>query len=633
MIGPSTVWTLSIINGVAYGSLLFLLAAGFSMIFGVLKVINLAHGSLYLAAAYLTYSLVEAGTGMVVAVAGGAIVAALVAALSERFLLYRLQGQYLAQVLVTLGLLHIFADVFHGVWGGTPRVVQVPDIWDWSVPMGVMSYPAYRLFLIGCGLTVALALWWLLERTRLGSIVRAAVDDEEMAQTSGVVVPRLRWIVFGLGGLLAGLAGGLGAPFLGARSGLDLEVFLLALVVVVVGGIGSLGGAYLAAMLVGVIDSVGKILFPEASMFMLFLPLLLILLFRPSGLSGRVLTHVVPVSRDTRGSKEPEGFARRLQPWVERARTVPAWKVGLALLAILALFPAMSSPYGVGILTLILIWAIVGLGFNVLLGYAGMPSFGHAAFFGGGAYAVALLAKHWQGPSWLLLVAAVACMTVMAAIFGVLALRTRLVYFLLATVALGQLAWGVMFKWRSLSGGDDGMRLGAKLSMPGVPAESSSAFYYAVAAVFFLVCVVFYRLHKSHFKRVLQGLQGNDRRLSALGYDTWVYQFAAFVLSGTITGLAGALFAFHAGFVSPQLLGIVISAKIMLITILGGAGTFVGPLLGALVLVGAEEFVTRWTSHWEAFQGILFISVAILAPRGLAGAFNRLFPARSDEQT
>jgi len=622
------VWTISIVNGIAYGSLLFLLAAGFSMIFGVLKVINLAHGSLYLGAAYVAFSLVEAGTGMVVAISVAIALTALVAALSERFLLYRLQGQYLAQVLVTIGLLHIFADVFHLVWGGTPRVMQTPELWDWSVPMGVMSYPAYRLFLIGCGLAVALALWYLLERTRLGSMVRAAVDDEEMAQTSGVVVPKLRWIVFGLGGLLAGLAGGLGAPFLGARPGLDLEVFLLALVVVVVGGIGSLWGAYLAAMLVGVIDSVGKILLPEASMFMLFLPLLLILLFRPSGLSGRVLTQIVTLSRDSSGSTEPAGLVARLRPWVARIRETPSWVVALGLLLLLILLPVIASSYSLGIITLILIWGIVGLGFNVLLGYAGMPSFGHAAFFGGGAYAVALLSNQWQGSAWLLLLMATLCMAIMAVAFALIALRTRLVYFLLATVALGQLAWGVVFKWRSFSGGDDGLRFGGKLTLGSLNAGGDrSSFYYAVALIFLVICVGFYRLHRSRFKLVLEGLQGNEQRLAALGYDTWIYRFGAFVLSGTVAGLAGGLFAFHAGFVSPQLLGIVVSAKIMLITILGGAGTFIGPLLGALVLIGAEELVTRWTPYWESVQGVLFIVVAVLAPRGLAGAFNRYFPS------
>jgi branched-chain amino acid transport system permease protein len=612
--------TISIVNGIAYGCLLFLLAAGFSMIFGVLKVVNLAHGSFFLFGAHTALSIYGAGGGLALAVAGGAAVGAAFGWFCERGLLNQLQGDYLGQVLVTMGLLFILGDVAQIIWGGTPRMLTPPGWLASSIPLGASTYPVYRLALIVVGVAVALGLWWLVDKTTFGARARAAVDDEETALAVGISVPRLRLAVFTLGGLLAGLSGALGAGFIGARPGIDIEVFLLALVIVVIGGVGSLGGAFLAAILVGITDSVSKMLWPEASYFVLFAPMAAFLILRPTGLFGRPIT-VRPPVRSDRGKllrapavaligKVIVGLCRRLPN--------PGW-VALGLAAIVVL-PLIVTPYEVSIATLCFIWAIFAVGLNAVLGYVGMPSLGHAAFFGTGAYAVALLSRHLQVDGWVMLVLAIAVSAVMAMIIGLMVLRTRQVQLLLATVATSQLVWGMTIKWRSLTGGDDGMANRQKIFVPVIDSLSATnRLYVVVATVFVIVCIIAVLLDRSRFRRLLNGIRDNEERMSTLGYETSLYRFGAFVISGAISGTGGALFAYYASFVSPDLLSIAASGQVLLMVIVGGAGTLPGPIIGAFAIILLKEFLSAWTDRWQAVEGLLFIVVALLSRQGLMG--------------
>ncbi len=611
-------WTITIVNGIAYGSLLFLLSVGFSMIFGVLKVINLAHGSLYLVGGYVTLSAYVAGTGFLPALAAGAAAGALLGWLAERYLLYPLQGQYLRQVLVTMGIVLILSDALRALWGGTPVQITLPEILDGTVSLGAFSYPIYRLGLIGVGILAALALWWTIDRTRFGAVVRAAVEDEETAQTVGISVPWLRIAVFATGGLLAGLAGGLGMPFIGARPGLDLEIFLLALVIVVVGGIGSLAGAYLAAMLIGVTDSLGKILFPEVSLFILFLPMVLVLVLRPIGLFGKPLPMVEAASPPGRAARFFRRLGSAMVPAAMQVARLPRAAILTVLIALAVAWPWLASEYVTKLVVLALIWSLFATGLNVILGFAGMPSLGHAAFFGTGAYAVAILARDAGLQGFVLLFAAVAVSAAVTAILGFVALRTRLVYFLLATIALGQVLWGIVFKWRSFTGGDDGLSHSASLTL-GTGFGRAVDLYYAITLVLIVVLAGMILIYHSRFRIVLNGLRENEARLVALGYNTWLYRYGAFLLSGALSGLAGALFAFHNGFVSTELLGLNTSAAVLFMVILGGAGTFWGPVVGAFILVFLEEGLSALSSYWQAVQGVLFILIALSARLGLAG--------------
>jgi branched-chain amino acid transport system permease protein len=280
-------WAIRILTGVTYGGLLFILASGFTLGLGIMKIINIAHGAIYLLTAYVAWTVFQ-DTGsflltiIVCCVVGGVLALALYAGL-----LQRLHDQPLRQILVTMGATLIIAEFGVIWWGGYPRTLPAPGALAGAMSVGVVSFPTYRLFLLVAAIVVAILLSLLFERTRVGALVRASVDDEEMARGMGVNVGRLYLFVFAITGVLGGLAGGLGAPFLGAFQGAQFEVLLLALLVSVVGGLGSIKGAFVAALLIGVIDSVGKSIFPDLAYFTLFTPLILVLAIRPTGLFGK----------------------------------------------------------------------------------------------------------------------------------------------------------------------------------------------------------------------------------------------------------------------------------------------------------------------------------------------------------
>lgn len=281
-----TFWAIQTLNGVSFGMLLFLLAAGLSLIFGLMKILNLAHGSYYALGTYVALSVVGwTGSFLLAAVTGIATVVVL-GILMERVFLRRLPREELPQALLTFGFLLIVGDVSLWIWGGTPQTLPKPEMFAHSVRLGPLIFPSYRLFVIAVGAVVGLALWFLQERTRLGAMLRAAIDDADIARATGINVSLLSTGVFAFGAALAALGGIIGGPLLGVYPGADFEILLLAFVVVIIGGLGSLKGAFFGGLLVGLLDNFGKALFPQAAMFTIFAPMAIILAVRPSGLFG-----------------------------------------------------------------------------------------------------------------------------------------------------------------------------------------------------------------------------------------------------------------------------------------------------------------------------------------------------------
>jgi branched-chain amino acid transport system permease protein len=285
-----TFWVLLTVNSVTFGGLLFLLSAGFSLIFGLMRIPNLTHGSMFMAGAYVGATLLGGQLGFTLNFWLAAIVAALavaaVSAVMERFLLRRLAGQQLAQVLVTLGVSFMVADLCLMIWGGDPISVANPAGLGGFVRIGAAAFPLYRMAVIAIAVVFALALWLMLERTRLGAMIRAGVDDPQMARVVGIRVSRLFTIVFALGAGLAAFAGLIGGPILSVYPGLDQDMLPLALVVVILGGTGSLLGSFVGSIIIGFIYNFGQALLPELAYFVLFLPMVLVLLLRPQGLFG-----------------------------------------------------------------------------------------------------------------------------------------------------------------------------------------------------------------------------------------------------------------------------------------------------------------------------------------------------------
>ena len=279
------------VNSITFGGLLFLLSAGFSLIFGLMRIPNLTHGSLFMIGAYVGATLVIGLVGYKmnfwVAALLATLAVAFVGALTERLLLRRLPGNEMAQVLVTLGLSFMAADFCLMVWGGDPLSVPTPDGLGGFARLGVMVFPLYRLAIIVIAVVIAVALWLLLDRTRIGAMIRAGVDDPDMARVVGIRVSQLFTLVFALGAGLAGFAGIIGGPILSVYPGIDQDMLPLALVVVILGGTGSLLGSFVGSIVVGFIYNFGQALLPELAYFVLFLPMLLVLILRPQGLFGR----------------------------------------------------------------------------------------------------------------------------------------------------------------------------------------------------------------------------------------------------------------------------------------------------------------------------------------------------------
>ncbi|SDR63136.1 amino acid/amide ABC transporter membrane protein 1, HAAT family [Rhizobiales bacterium GAS113] len=282
-----TFWLIQILNGLSYGMVLFLLSSGLSVIFGLMRFINLAHGSFYLLGGYIGLTLIDATGSFLLALLAAPLAVGLLSIALQRFLLQRVQKNELAQVLLTFGVLLIVSDLALWIWGGLPQTLPRPAFLEGAIRLGPMMFPSYRLALIGAGIVVAILIWLFLERTRLGAIVRAGVDDEEMVRGIGIDIPKIFTGVFMVGAMLSALAGMLGGAMLGIYPGADFNAMLLAFAVVVIGGLGSLLGAFIGSLFIGLIDTFGKALAPDYAMFTVFVPMVIMLAIRPTGLFGR----------------------------------------------------------------------------------------------------------------------------------------------------------------------------------------------------------------------------------------------------------------------------------------------------------------------------------------------------------
>ncbi len=293
---------------------------------------------------------------------------------------------------------------------------------------------------------------------------------------------------------------------------------------------------------------------------------------------------------------------------------------GAAALAVLIALPAVLSSYQLSLVTKMLIFGIFAMSLYLLLGYAGLPSLGHAAYFGVAAYTVGLLALRVANNFWLDFPAGLLMAAGVSALFGLFALRTRGSYFLMITLALGQVLWGIAFGWRSLTGGDDGL---PSVPRPNVPVPwaltDGIPFYYFVLIFFGLAVGALALIVSSPFGKALVGIRESERRMEVLGYDVWRHKYVAFILAGLFAGLAGNLFVYFNGFVSPSYLNILFSASALLMVILGGSGTLLGPAIGAAVIVGLENFISGYMERWVLVLGVIYVLVTLFAPSGLVG--------------
>ncbi|MBI4322125.1 MAG: branched-chain amino acid ABC transporter permease [Chloroflexi bacterium] len=302
--------------------------------------------------------------------------------------------------------------------------------------------------------------------------------------------------------------------------------------------------------------------------------------------------------------------------------TIALFLVGIAAMLVL---PVLLSSYYVGLLILVLIYAIFAMSLDILQGYGGLPSLGHAAFFGVASYTSGYLALKILDNFWLEFVAGLGLSMAVAAVFGLLALRTRGVYFLMITLALSQVLWGIAFKWTSVTRGDDGLSGIPRpdLVLIRLDLTDTSVFYYFTLVFFLIATVAMFLLVRSPFGLALQGIRDSETRMRALGYNVWLYQYVAFLAAGFFAAIAGSLFVYYNGYVGPGYLNVVNSAKVMLMVIMGGAGSLVGPIIGAASIVLMENIISGYTERWLLILGFIYVLVIVFAPQGVYNPIKR----------
>jgi branched-chain amino acid transport system permease protein len=615
-----------LLNGLAGASALFLVAAGLTLIFGVTRVVNFAHGSLYMLGAYVAYTLVEALGRGPLGFWGGVLVAALVVAalgaLIETLILKRIYAApELLQLTATFGVGLIVRDAALAIWGAEDLLGPRAPGFSGAIDVLGRAVPSYELLLLGIGPLVLLLLWLLLSRTRFGVLVRAATENRVLAAALGVDERRLFTIVFALGAFLAGLAGALQLPREPANLGMDLAIIAEAFVVTVVGGLGSIPGAFVAALLIGLVKALCiwlgtqevagfAIDFPRLTLVAEFVVMAIVLAARPYGLLG------------TRPSLPPT-----TQIAEQRALVVPPGRnaalVALAALLAAALLPLAGDEYTLILATDVLVVALFAASLQFMMGGGGMASFGHAAYFGLGAYAAAIAVKHGWPMLAALGIAPVAALAG-ALVFGWFCVRLSGVYLAMLTLAFAQIVWSIAFQWDSVTGGSNGL-LGVWPA--GWLADKRAYFAFALAGVAAALAALAW-IAQAPFGYALRAARDSPLRAEALGIDVRAMQWAAFALAGTFAGLAGGLYAFSKGSISPETLSIPRSIDALVMVLLGGLNALAGPVLGAAAFTWMQDSLTRATEYSRAVLGGAILVLVLVFPMGIGGALQRLRPWR-----
>jgi branched-chain amino acid transport system permease protein len=594
-----------LLSGLANAMFLFLIASGLSLIFGVTRIVNFAHGSFYMLAAYLTYSLTATLPGGPAAFYLGALLAALLVAgfggLVEVLLLRRVyRAPELYQLLLTFALVLVVADAVRYLWGADNKTGPVAPGLAGSVPIMGQLFPSYDLAMIAFGPLVALALWLLFHRTRWGVLIRAATQDREMVAALGVDQSRLFTSVFVLGSFLAGLGGALQVPRLALTTVMDTSIIVEAFVVVVIGGMGSVWGALLASLLIGVLSAYGVLLLPKSAIVLIFVVMAVVLVVRPWGLLGRPEIQL-----------RPPGGSVGEEPRLGRPRV---WWLVVALVVLVAL-PLVLPTFWVSIAIEILAFALFAASLRLLMAVGGMVSFGHAAYFGLGAYGAALLLQLAGLPMPVAFLAAPLVAALAAVAFGYFCVRLSSIYFAMLTLAFAQIVYAVVHQWDEVTGGDNGL-----LSVWPSRWLAAPAHYYYWALGFALLGLVLLRLvAASPFGLTLRAARDHARRAEALGVNIRALQWTAFVVAGFVAGLGGAIFAFLKGSVFPVYTESPMSVQPLVMVLLGGVGSPSGPLVGAAVYKLLDTVITRYTDYWQIVLGTILMLLVLAFPRGISG--------------
>lgn len=619
-------FAVQLLNGLAGASSLFMVAAGLSLIFGVTRIVNFAHGSFYMLGIYIAYTFVERlydNIGFWPALVLAALGVGVIGALVEMVLLRRIyRAPELFQLLATFALVLVIKDAVLWLWGPDELLGPRAPGLSGSVPILGRQFPTYDLFLIVVGAVVLGLLWLLLTRTRWGTLVRAATQDREMVGALGVNETWLFTSVFALGALLAGLGGALQIPREPANLEMDLVTIGAAFVVVVVGGMGSIVGAYVAALLIaelkavciwlGLVSVFGfEISFSKLTLVVEFLVMAVVLVIRPHGLLGRAQAP----TRNLGAAEAP------LRPAGNLYRIA-----AFAVVALLVLMPVVmrDSPYMTVLGIDLLVAALFAVSLHFIMGPAGMHSFGHAAYFGLGAYAAALLVRSAGLPMEAALIVAPLLAAAGALVYGWFCVRLSGVYLAMLTLAFAQITWAICYQWDGVTGGSNGLT-GV---WPAPWLSDKVSYYYMTLVVVVIGVLLLRRVLFSPFGYALRAARDSALRADAIGMNVKHLQWTAFIIAGLAAGMAGSLFAFSKGSISPESLYVGKSVDGIVMVMLGGIQTLVGPIVGAVTFNWLHDTIARSTDYWRAALGGIILLLVLLFPQGIAGFARQLYDRR-----
>ena len=619
-----------LLNGLAGASSLFMVAAGLSLIFGVTRIVNFAHGSFFMLGVYIAYTLVDKlgpGLGFWPALGLAALAVGVLGAVVEVLLLRRIyKAPELFQLLATFALVLVIKDAALWLWGPEDLLGPRAPGLGGAVDILGRRFPSYDLLLIIVGPLVLGVLWLGLTRTRWGTLVRAATQDREMVGALGVNQAWLFTSVFALGAMLAGLGGALQLPREPASLNLDLLTIGDAFVVVVVGGMGSIPGAYVAALLIaeikaicigiGTVELAGfSFSFSKLTLVVEFLVMAVVLVVRPWGLLGKP-------QAASRHSAPPEAPLRRADLTLKLAGTA-------LLLALLAWpFATAGSPYLTVLAIDLLTAALFAASLHFIMGPAGMHSFGHAAYFGLGAYAAALLMQKAGWPMEAALLASPLAAGLGALVFGWFCVRLSGVYLAMLTLAFAQIVWSVTFQWDEFTGGSNGLT-GV---WPAPWLAGKTTYYFLTLALVAGGVLALRRVLFSPFGLAMRAGRDSPLRADAIGIDVKRVQWAAFVLAALAAGLAGGLYAFSKGSISPDSMGVGKSVDGLVMVLLGGVQTLAGPVVGAVSFTWLQDTVARSTDYWRALLGAIVLLLVLAFPQGIAGFVGPLFERKFERR-
>ncbi|MFM7026722.1 MAG: ABC transporter permease [Limnohabitans sp.] len=604
---------LQLLGGLSHATTLFLMASGLTLIFGVTRIVNFAHGSFFMLGALVSAHAVthwwpwlgESAAGYAAAMLLGAAVASALGAVAEFALLRRMRrAPELYQLVATFGLTLALHDAMLWVFG--PDEVFAPRFpgLQGAVSMGEAYFPSWQLLTMVLGPLVWWGLHLLLTRTLWGRLVKAATQDREMLAALGVNPAPLMLGVVMLGCALAGLAGALQLPREPANLQMDVNMVVETFVVVVTGGLGSVGGAFAAAVLIGVIHALGVALVPGATLVLVFLTMAVVLVLRPQGLGGAALAlpqrEEVPVF-----SAVPAGPA--------------GWTAAAVVAGVLA-WALTQGDYSRSLTEDLLVMLLLGLSLQLMMALGGLVSFGHAAFFALGAYGAALVHLHWAWRLLPALAAGVALALGVAAVFGLVLTRMSGVYLAMLSLALAQVVWAGVSQWADLTGGDNGL-IGLQLVAP----ETRTLFGWGLLAWALASVALLGHWSASSRGGALQAMRDAPLRASASGLPVNRLRYQVFVLSAGLAGLSGGLWAAIKGAVFPSAASVGTSVDALLVILLGGVHQLWGALVGSALLVWGGAELGRGLDYWRGVLGLLIMLVMALSPSGVLGGLQSLW--------